>query len=272
MPEKTDANISAATKEVLPHLERLATAHSICILQAANPVCLTQLGEGSTGFPSSRFVFVRSVEHYLSLFPKEEHIEDEGIDPTDIIGWDLRKALVAVLQGDPTAVDWLRITPTQISVKGFKDSFVGFAQEHGDPVRFAQSHLQLLLKFHRRFKGQPQGEMVPEKLIDLLRPALSLRWYSQHKLQGLPPAQLAHLLDDVFIRPVLRGEIVELLDRQRQGQLKDLEPIPTAVGELLLAEIEAGPALATRKRRPFTREIMQEADRFFLRWSVLNQR
>lgn len=267
-PENDEPNKTKSFAEVNRHLDRLAEAHSICILHAANPHLLVQGTVTSGGLPTSRFVFVRSIEHYLSLFPREEQLEDEGIDPTDISGWDLRKALIATLQGDPTALEWLRIDPYDLSHPGFRDRFVDFALEHGDSVRFALSHLNRLMWFHRRYKGHPQGEMVPEKIIALLRPALSLRWYSQHKLEGLPPAQLYGLLDDVFIRPVLRGEIMELLDRQKNGELKDLEQIPPAIGELLLAEIEAGPALATRKKRPFTRHIMQEADRFFLKWAV----
>lgn len=51
--------------------------------------------------------------------------------------------------------------------------------------------------------------------------------------------------------------------------IKDVVRPAGAISDLILAELEAGPALLARRRRQFTQETAAQADRFFLKWAVI---
>ncbi|WP_068311382.1 DNA polymerase beta superfamily protein [Polycladidibacter hongkongensis] len=252
----------------MQHLHDLEDARGLRVLHAGDPSLLLLGNPNRLENNRSQFVFVRSIDHYLSLFPQDGDIELADCDPLDISGQDIKSVIIQCLQGNTTYLDLLRTPIAQLKIGSFAEQLVDFALENGDPVRFASWHLKRLTRQRRRFDGGAKAEIVPERLIELLRPALSLRWYSQNRLTGLPPATLPQLLEDVFLRPVLRGEIDELLQRQSEGNLRDLMKIPSAIADLVLAEIEAGPAIETRRKRTMTRTELGNADRFFLKWAV----
>ncbi|WP_208978239.1 hypothetical protein [Pseudovibrio denitrificans] len=77
------------------------------------------------------------------------------------------------------------------------------------------------------------------------------------------------IAEATFIRPVLRGEIEELVERSEAGMIKDVVRPAGAINDLILSELEAGPALLARRRRAFTQETASQADRFFLKWAVV---
>ncbi|WP_068085048.1 DNA polymerase beta superfamily protein [Polycladidibacter stylochi] len=249
-------------------LQRLEKENSLQVLYACDPQALLLRRSQELANTQSCFIFTRSIEQYLSLFPKEELLEIIDLDPIVFNGWDLKKVLISILRGNPTALDWVRQAQNQYCQHSFAAALVNFAQENASSLRFARHHLEVLQKNRRRFEGGVGSEMLPERIISMLKPALSLRWYSQNKLQGIPPASLPELIEETFLRPVLVGEMQELLERQSNNELFELEKLPAAIADLILAELEAGPSLQTRRLSPYERDVLSQADRFFLKWAV----
>jgi predicted nucleotidyltransferase len=70
-------------------------------------------GSRAWGFPSPdsdfdcRFIFVRSMDDYLSLFALHDVIETPLVDDLDVNGWDLIKALKLLLKGNAVVIEWL---------------------------------------------------------------------------------------------------------------------------------------------------------------------
>jgi uncharacterized protein len=88
-------------------LQSVATGHHARILLAV------ESGSRAWGFPSPdsdfdcRFIYVRSTEEYLSLFPPRDVIEFAPNPLLDVNGWDLGKALRLLLKGNAVVVEWL---------------------------------------------------------------------------------------------------------------------------------------------------------------------
>ncbi|MTI17837.1 hypothetical protein E1162_11370 [Rhodobacteraceae bacterium RKSG542] len=260
----------ATREELRRRLAAVEQRKGLKVLAASDPGMLLGGERGAESFVSARFIFVRPIEEYLTLFPSDETEQVEASLACEAVGWDLKKVVIATLNGNPNPIDWVRCRPQVHGHPQFPDALLGFAQEFGDPVRTAQIYLKQLERHRQRFDGRPL-KIVPEKLLMLLKPALSLRWYSQNKLHGFPPADLKGLLEEVFVRPVLRAEMEELVTGHYKGTLPEQLEVPKPILELLLQELEAGPALKSRSKRPFTPTIMKEADRFFLKWAVQNR-
>lgn len=70
-------------------------------------------GSRAWGFESKdsdydvRFVYVRKVEDYLSLYKKRDVIEYELNDIYDINGWDIQKVLKLAQKSNPTLYEWI---------------------------------------------------------------------------------------------------------------------------------------------------------------------
>ena len=54
-----------------------------------------------------RFIYIRPMNDYLSLFNHEDHINPPIIGEIDLVGWDLKKALKLSLKSNGTLMTWL---------------------------------------------------------------------------------------------------------------------------------------------------------------------
>ena len=70
-------------------------------------------GSRAWGFPSQnsdydvRFLYLHSVDWYLSIVEKRDVIERPINDQLDVNGWDLRKALELFRKSNPPLLEWL---------------------------------------------------------------------------------------------------------------------------------------------------------------------
>lgn len=254
--------------ELQKTFRELESEKNLRVLHAGDLSHLYLVRGADSGFINCRFIYTQSIEQYLSLFPSEDTMDVDVSAPASVSGWDLKKTLIAILKGNPEPLDWVQLQDPFAGHDDFPKALISFALEFCDPVRFALAHFQRLDRQKHRFDGIALGEIVPERLYDLVRSSLVLRWYNQNRYQGVPPSRLMELAEATFIRPVLRGEIEELMERSEAGQMGDVIRPTGAINDLILSELEAGPALMARRRRPFTADIASQADRFFLKWAV----
>ncbi|WP_189435856.1 DNA polymerase beta superfamily protein [Pseudovibrio japonicus] len=267
-PSQAGSDNSSVFLELEKSFRDLENKSNLRVLHAGDLSHLYLNKKTEAYYANCRFIYIRSIEHYLSLFPADETVEVDATVPANVSGWDLKKTLIALLKGNPEPLDWVQLKDPYAGHEEFPKSLISFALEHCDPVRFALYHYNRLERQKHRFDGVALSEIVPERLYDLIRSSLVLRWYNQNRYQGIPPSRLTEIAEATFIRPVLRGEIEELVERSEAGMIKDVVRPAGAINDLILSELEAGPALLARRRRPFTKETAAQADRFFLKWAV----
>ncbi|WP_208996339.1 DNA polymerase beta superfamily protein [Pseudovibrio ascidiaceicola] len=268
-PSQVGSESSSVFMELEKSFRDLENERNLRVLHAGDLSHLYLHKKSEAHYANCRFIYIRSIEHYLSLFPVDETVDVDVNVPANVSGWDLKKTLIALLKGNPEPLDWVQLRDPYAGHDEFPKSLISFALEHCDPVRFALYHYNRIERQKHRFDGVSLGEIVPERLYDLIRSSLVLRWYNQNRYQGVPPSRLSDIAEATFIRPVLRGEIEELVERSEAGMIKDVVRPAGAINDLILAELEAGPALLARRRRQFTQETAAQADRFFLKWAVV---
>jgi predicted nucleotidyltransferase len=97
-------------QQILEELKRIEKEEGVRILYAC------ESGSRAWGFPSKdsdydvRFIYIRPVDWYVSIYDKRDVIERPISDMLDINGWDLRKALNLFRKSNPPLLEWLKST------------------------------------------------------------------------------------------------------------------------------------------------------------------
>lgn len=184
-------------------------------------------GSRAWGFPSKdsdfdvRFLYVRPVEWYLSVFEKRDVIERPISNMLDINGWDLRKALALFRKSNPPLMEWLQ-SPIQYVEKHT------VAQQLRSHSALAFAPRSCLFHYLNMAKGNYrdylQGEQVRiKKYFYVLRPILACEWIEQWN--SMPPMEFERLMDAVIPQQSeLKETIQELLIRKKAGDELDYEP------------------------------------------------
>lgn len=235
--------------------------------QVSIPIAI-ESGSRAWGFPSPdsdydcRFVFVRPLEHYLSLWQRRDVIETEMDGVLDVNGWDLGKALKLLLKGNAVIVEWLK-SPIAYGVDpGFRDAFLNLAHEVADRRLIARHYLHLGEDQRRRHFGD--GRIVAQKKVFYaLRPAAALRWLRHHPREAVAPMHFPTLLRDCDAPPVVVEIVGELLARKALTRELGSEPLPEPVLAFIEAEFEEARNVFPRKRDEIAPERRERAEAFF---------
>lgn len=90
-------------------------------------------GSRGWGFPGKdsdwdcRFMFVRPVDHYLSVYQRPEQLnyrDSEFGGDLDIVGWDLRKVLRSAAKGNVVVSEWAQSPVVYHEEEGFSDMLI----------------------------------------------------------------------------------------------------------------------------------------------------
>ena len=98
---------AAVRQEVRRRLDDLEREEAVRVLYAC------ESGSRAWGFASTdsdydvRFLYVRPRDWYLSIAARRDVIEQPIVDPYDVNGWDLRKALQLFRKSNPPLLEWL---------------------------------------------------------------------------------------------------------------------------------------------------------------------
>jgi uncharacterized protein len=217
-------------QQVLKELRRIEKEENVRILYAC------ESGSRAWGFPSKdsdydvRFIYVRPVDWYLSIFDKRDVIERPISDMLDINGWDLRKALNLFRKSNPPLLEWL-------------ESPIVYREEHkiAEQIRrlsaFTFSPKACLYHYLNMANGNYReyllGEQVKiKKYFYVLRPVLACEWIE--KYNTMPPIEFDQLVDQLVPKGTELREVVEgLLVRKRAGEEMDYEPRINPINEFL---------------------------------------
>ena len=228
-------------------------------------------GSRAWGFPSldsdydCRFIFIRPVAQYLSLWPVRDVIEVPLTQELDINGWDLAKAIRLLLKGNVAVMEWLSSPIIYGADATFRAQFTTLAHRVCNRTLVARHYLHLGEKQYDRHCGAQGHDMRLKKLFYALRPAIALRWLRLHPAQGVVPMHFPSLLGECELEPATVGMIGDLIDAKAKTRETRLIGMPVTLDRLMAHEF----ALAHETFDHLSPEIpasasaMAEADDFF---------
>lgn len=200
-------------KEIEATLERVETEHSVKVLFAC------ESGSRGWGFASPdsdydvRFIYVHKLDWYLTVFPGRDVIELPISDVYDVSGWDVRKALGLLRNGNATLVEWLSSPVVYRADDIFLERVQAAAREVHRPERAFYHYLHMAKKNYREHL---RGETVRlKKYLYVLRPLLGCLWIEQKK--GPVPMRFQDLVDGTVADVKLKEAIAELLVIKRKA-------------------------------------------------------
>lgn len=235
--------------------------------QVSIPLAI-ESGSRAWGFPSPdsdydcRFVFVRPLEHYLSLWQRRDVIETEMDGVLDVNGWDLGKALKLLLKGNAVIIEWLR-SPIAYGVDpGFRQEFLDLARSVADRRLVARHYLHL--GEHQRRVHFGDGQIVAlKKIFYALRPAAALRWLRHHPQEAVAPMHFPTLLRGCDAPASVVEVIEDLMVRKAVTRELGSGPLPEPVLAFIDAEFEEGQKVFPRTREDVRPESRALAEAFF---------
>ncbi|GAA3411484.1 nucleotidyltransferase domain-containing protein [Paenibacillus hodogayensis] len=222
--------MSPVSRQIVEQLKRIEEEEDVRILYAC------ESGSRAWGFPSKdsdydvRFIYIRPVEWYLSIFEKRDVIERPISDKLDINGWDLKKALRLFLKSNPPLLEWLQ-SPIPYMENGPVAGLIrGIAPRAFSPSSCMHHYLHMAKGNYREYL---QGERVKiKKYFYVLRPILACAWIETYG--GMPPIEFLTLVDALVPNgSELKGVILDLLARKMAGDELDYEPRIERINEFL---------------------------------------
>lgn len=199
--------------EIEATLARIENEYAIKVLFAC------ESGSRGWGFASPdsdydvRFIYVHRVDWYLTVFPERDVIELPINDVYDVSGWDLRKALGLLRNGNATLVEWLSSPVVYKADHSFLDTIRSAAQQVHRPERAFHHYLHMARK---NFRGYLRGDIVRlKKYLYVLRPLLACLWIEQQR--GPVPMRFQDMVDVLITEDILKNAIAELLAIKRRA-------------------------------------------------------
>jgi predicted nucleotidyltransferase len=200
-------------------LTAIETAERVRILYAV------ESGSRAWGFASTnsdwdvRFIYVRSLDGYLSVRNPRDVLEMPIDDGLDASGWDIRKALHLLGKSNPPLLEWLRSPLVYREALTTTERLRKLSCDFFSPVSCMHHYLRMA---ERNYREYLQREKVwLKKYFYVLRPVLACCWIEQHG--SMPPMEFGKLVDDQMpdeVRPALD----QLLQRKRSGDELDEGP------------------------------------------------
>lgn len=204
--------------QILHKLHQIEREEQVTILYAC------ESGSRAWGFASAnsdydvRFIYVRPLDDYLSLYPKRDVIERPIENDLDINGWDLRKALLLFQKSNPPLLEWLH-SPIQYIENEALTSELKKLTEESYSAKASIFHYLHMAKGN--FREYLQGEQVRlKKYFYVLRPILACSWIE--KYGTIPPVEFQRLKDDLVpVEHVIYPIIQQLLQEKMSGNELD---------------------------------------------------
>jgi predicted nucleotidyltransferase len=223
-------------------------------------------GSRAWGFPSPdsdydvRFVYVRPLDWYLSIFEGRDVIELPIEDDLDINGWDLKKALQLLVKPNPVLLEWLR---SPIVYRSEPDAVARMTTlaEHTDHLRPSTYHYLHLAEgqYDRIVDGR--DEVPLKKYFYVLRPAMALRFLRLSPDKPVP-MDLASLISGADM-PKAATDLIDVL-RARKAVTRELGNGPRMAEIDTFVQAEIADAKARLDTTPEPRpHLLAEANALF---------
>lgn len=219
---------------ILRELRALEQAEQVRIVYAC------ESGSRAWGFPSQdsdydvRFIYVRPVEWYLSIFDKRDVIERPISNLLDMNGWDLKKALHLFRKSNPPLLEWLQSPIPYLEQYSVADQIRAISPLTFSPKSCVYHYLNMARGNNRDYL---QGEQVKiKKYFYVLRPLLACGWIERYN--SMPPMEFVDLLEELIPADTELYQVIGyLLQRKKAGEELDIEPRLSVVNDFIQQQI-----------------------------------
>lgn len=225
-------------------------------------------GSRAWGFPSPdsdydcRFLYVRPLDQYLSLWPQRDVIEMPLVDDMDLSGWDLAKALRLMLKGNAVVLEWLTSPIVYGGEPDVRDTLLAFAGAHVSRAMVGRHYLHLG-EGQRRMHFSDTTAVPMKKLFYALRPAGALRWLRLHPGQRVAPMNFRILMAECEPPREVETIVTDLIARKAETRELGSAPLPSAIAAFIDAEFEAARQVYDGAADPIDIAGRKTADRLF---------
>lgn len=253
--------------EILRRLKTIEREHGVDILLAI------ESGSRAWGFPSPdsdfdvRFIYVRKLTDYVSLFVHRDVIETPIEGDYDINGWDIRKGLQLMLKANPVFCEWMRSPIVYREQSGVRQAFEELLLDVDERVPASHHHYGLLKSnYFRRIDGVEQVKL--KAYFYCLRPAFALHWMWQNPDGKLPmrfdllragiqvPADIAAIVDDL---------VAKKLETREMGR----GPRISVLDDFFVQTMEKAEASGFGTQAPIPEQLSTKSEQFFHRMTGL---
>lgn len=221
-------------QKILERLSEIEAGENVKVVYAC------ESGSRAWGFPSSdsdydvRFIYVRPVEWYLSIFDRRDVIERPIDGLLDIAGWDLRKALRLLRKSNPPLLEWLGSPIVYWEKYSTAARMRKLTPVFYSPTACLYHYLHMA---RGNFRDYLQGEEVwVKKYFYVLRPILAMLWIEQGF--GIVPTEFKVLVDKLVIDPELKMDIDRLITAKCAGEELDRGQRIATIGNFIARELE----------------------------------
>ena len=206
-------------KTIQEKLFEIEKQHHIQILYAC------ESGSRAWGFPSPdsdydvRFIYLRSLEHYLSVWQKADQLSFPITDELDVYGWDLSKVLLLIGKSNTTPFEWLQSPVIYRMDENFRDELWNICQRYF----CARSNVHHYLGIANGAMQSMEGDNIKiKKLFYILRPLLSALWCADKKsIAPMNIVPLMQLLPGYIYKTVL--SLIELKLGAAEGYVIEID-------------------------------------------------
>ncbi|MDR2919011.1 MAG: nucleotidyltransferase domain-containing protein [Tannerella sp.] len=186
-------------------LTEIEQTHEIKILYSC------ESGSRAWGFPSPdsdydvRFIYLYTLEDYLTIQPKKDHLSFPINDELDISGWDISKVLQLITKSNTTPFEWLQSPVIYRENQAHKEQLWQLSQNYFCP----RSNIHHYLGVARGAMETMQDEYIKiKKLFYVLRPLLAALWCVERA--SIAPMNILPLMD--LLSGDLQEKIVSLIN------------------------------------------------------------
>jgi predicted nucleotidyltransferase len=259
IPSSMDTAIVA---EVDARLAGVEAEHAVTIPWAI------ESGSRAWGFPSPdsdydcRFLYVQSRDAYLSPWPFRDVIETPLDKIFDVNGWDLAKALRLLVKGNATVTEWLRSPIVYSGDVDFRDRVLELATSVYNPVLAGRHYLHVGLM--QREKSVER--MTLKRVFYALRPAATLLWLRDNPGAGVPPMDLATLLEQSSPSAAVVERVTELVALKSVTREVGRGEVPPVILDFIATELEIAHTLYSDADPTGTPDARAQCEAFFLEW------
>lgn len=222
-------------------------------------------GSRAWGFPSPdsdydcRFVYVASMDDYLTPWRRRDVIETPLTGLLDVNGWDLAKALRLLVAGNAVLIEWLMSPIVYRGDDRFREDLRALAVEVADRNRVARHYLHLGVK--QWAAARRNGSL--KKVFYGLRPALALRWLREHPGAAVAPMHVPTLMDGCDLPAELTSAVSELTALKSRTREMGSGTVPTPIASFIDTEFAVAADLFPRTANRDLARLERRTTEFF---------
>lgn len=180
-----------------------------------------------------RFIFVRNLKEYLTIYDKKDTIELPIENDLDFSGWDIRKYLLHLHKSNGVMFEWLQSPIVYNESNGFKSKSLSFMEQYFRPKATMNHYLGLTKRTFLGFEGKSKVKI--KKYFYILRPILAARFIYDNKT--VPPMEFNKLLDSSKTIMPVSNLVKELLIEKEKNEEAYLIPRVSQIDKYVEEEL-----------------------------------